>query len=242
MMARGFKPVGWVAAVAGAALSCYMLSLRVASERAELAQIEHKIVTARQDIRFLQTELGTRGRMQQLERWNADVLALSSPTSGQFLESEVTLARFDQREKTLDERATVQMASLDTTKAPPIAQAKLAPRDYAAAAAQAEREPASLVHRASYIVPDARALDRIKPAPVKAAPVAAAPVRKAETKPVVVAPAAPKRQLAALVVPAPAKKKAAPAAKSGGFLDDDLLSEIGATARAEKAKGGAARQ
>lgn len=238
MMARGFKPVGWVAAVAGAALSCYMLSLRVASERAELAQIEHKIVTARQDIRSLQTELGTRGRMQQLERWNADVLALSSPTSGQYLEDELTLARFDQREKTLDERATVQMASLDTAKAPPVAQAKLAPRDYAAAAAQTAREPASLVHRASYIVPEARALDRIKSAaPAKAE---AAPVRKAEAKPAAATPA-PKRQLAALAVPAPAKKKAAPAVKSG-FLDDDLLSEIGAAARAEKAKGGAARQ
>lgn len=237
MMARGFKPVGWVAAVAGAALSCYMLSLRVASERAELAQIERKIVTARQDIRSLQTELGTRGRMQQLERWNADVLALSSPTSGQYLENELTLARFDQREKTLDERATVQMASLDTSKAPPVAQAKLAPRDYAAAAAQTAREPASLVHRASYIVPEARALDRIRSAaPAKADP---APVRKAEAKPAV-APA-PKRQLVALAVPAPAKKKAAPTVKSG-FLDDDLLSEIGAAARAEKAKGGAARQ
>ena len=37
MMARGFKPVGWVAGVAAAALGCYMLSLNVASERAELA-------------------------------------------------------------------------------------------------------------------------------------------------------------------------------------------------------------
>src|SRR5699024_2708276 len=73
MMARGFKPVGWVAAVAGAALCCYMLSLNVAAERAELARIERQIVVAKQDIRTLQTELGTRGRMAQLEQWNAEV-------------------------------------------------------------------------------------------------------------------------------------------------------------------------
>ena len=31
---RGFREVGWVAAVAGTALGCYMVSLKVASERA----------------------------------------------------------------------------------------------------------------------------------------------------------------------------------------------------------------
>ena len=78
MIARGFRSVGWVAAVGAAALGCYMLSLNVAAERAELASIERKIVVAKQDIRSLQTELGTRGRMAQLDQWNADVLALSA--------------------------------------------------------------------------------------------------------------------------------------------------------------------
>ena len=48
-------------------------------------------------IRSLQTELGTRGRLQQLEQWNAEVLALSAPVAGQFLEANVSLARFDIR-------------------------------------------------------------------------------------------------------------------------------------------------
>ena len=39
MIGRGFKSVGWVAAVGGAALGCYMLSLQVASERADLARV-----------------------------------------------------------------------------------------------------------------------------------------------------------------------------------------------------------
>ena len=115
MIARGFKPVGWVAAVAGAALGCYMLSLNVASERAELAGLERKIIRAKQDIRTLQTELGTRGRMSQLEHWNAEVLALSAPTSNQFLENEIVLARFDKRAPTIEDRsASVQLAAATT--------------------------------------------------------------------------------------------------------------------------------
>ena len=39
MIARGFKSVIWVATVGGAALSCYMVSLRVATERNELAKV-----------------------------------------------------------------------------------------------------------------------------------------------------------------------------------------------------------
>jgi hypothetical protein len=99
MSARGFRPVGWVAAVAGAAIGCYMLSLNVAAERAELASLERRIVSTQQSIRTLQTELGTRGRLTQLEQWNSEVLALSAPTAGQFLQSEFTLARLDVRER-----------------------------------------------------------------------------------------------------------------------------------------------
>jgi hypothetical protein len=160
MIARGFKPVGWVCAIAGAALGCYMLSLNVAAERAELAQVEWQIIAAKQDIRTLQTELGTRGRMSQLEHWNAEVLALSAPTSAQYLDSAVTLARFDQKVKTIEERAAkVQLASADaaaTLRKPEpslkTAAKKLAPADYAAAGALAEKEPAPLVRAASYTI------------------------------------------------------------------------------------------
>ena len=97
MIARGFRSVVWVAAIGIAALGCYMLSLRVAAERAELAQLDRRIAATHQQIRSLQTELGTRGRLQQLEQWNADVLALSAPAANQFIDSQVTLARFDTR-------------------------------------------------------------------------------------------------------------------------------------------------
>ena len=111
MIARGFRPVAWVGAIALAALCCYMLSLKVAAERAELAALEGRILRARQDIRTLQTELGTRGRLQQLEQWNADVLALSAPVAGQFVASNVSLARFDVRAPVLQPDHQVQLAS-----------------------------------------------------------------------------------------------------------------------------------
>lgn len=173
MIVRGFRPVAWVAAVGVAALSCYMLSLQVASERAELASIERRIVATKQDIRALQTELGTRGRLQQLEAWNAEVLALSAPTSGQFLDSSVTLARFDTREQGIDARASeVRMAAAELPV--PAATATPAVRQAAAVQAGADDAPAldpgrPAVRRASMVVAE-------RPAPA-ARPAAAPPAR-----------------------------------------------------------------
>lgn len=177
MMPRGFKPVGWVAAVGGAALGCYMLSLNVASERAELVKVERQIVQAKQEIRALQTELGTRGRLQQLEHWNAEVLALSAPAAPQFIENEMMLARFETHEPTIEDKAKVQMASVVTAPAPvakaPAAPAgkKLSPADYAAAAERAATRPQPMLRQASFDP------DEAKPPVIKAAAI------KAEVKP-----------------------------------------------------------
>ena len=108
---RGFREVGWVAAVAGTALGCYMVSLKVASERAALEQVENRIVLAQRDIRVLQTEIGTRGRLAQLESWNVKVLALSAPQAHQFLEGEFQLATLSAPKKTVDPAAPVVLAS-----------------------------------------------------------------------------------------------------------------------------------
>ena len=208
MMARGFKPVGWVAGVAAAALGCYMLSLNVAAERAELKKLEWRIIMAKRDIRTLQTELGTRGRLQQLESWNANVLALSAPTANQFVANEVTLARFDQREKTVEERVPLQMASAEAAPASRIQ----APVHYASVGAAAVQEP-SLVHRASVVVAERK--------PVVGAVAKAEPKRAAE----------PKKKLAD-AAPTPAKKKPA-------LIDEKLVSDIRAAAKAEtKGSGG----
>ncbi len=95
MIAQRFGAVGWVAGVAVAATGLYMVSLRVASERGRLEAIDHQIASTRRDIRQLQTELGTRASLRQLERWNGEVLALSAPQVGQYLSSEQALASAD---------------------------------------------------------------------------------------------------------------------------------------------------
>lgn len=92
MSAHGFKSLFMAASVAGAALGCYLVSLNVASERAELERVEGKIVLAQREIRLLQTEIGTRGRLAQLERWNVGFIRLSAPTADQFLEGGFQLA------------------------------------------------------------------------------------------------------------------------------------------------------
>ena len=156
MIARGFKPVAWVAAIGTAALGCYMLSLQVAAERAELAALERRIVSTQQDIRALQTELGTRGRLSQLEHWNAEVLALSAPVAGQFLESNLSLARFDVRQRTLADQAEVRMAAADSPSPAPAAPAAPVQMASAPAPAPVPASPAvPLVRRAALATPPA---------------------------------------------------------------------------------------
>ena len=218
MIARGFKPVGWVAAVAASALGCYMLSLNVASERAELADVERQIIAARQEIRSLQTELGTRGRLTQLEQWNAEVLALSAPNSRQFIESEFTLASFTQPPQKLD-TAKVRMASAETVQRP----SKLESDNGFAA----PRPVQPLVRQASLVTGGAATVEKALPRPDL---VPAAALRLTEPKPAPVKAAAPKA--------APAKK----AISSTALIDDTVLDDISDAARAEKKSGGAGAQ
>jgi hypothetical protein len=109
--ARSFRSVFMVASCAGAALGCYLVSLNVASERASLEDVENRIVLAQRDIRLLQTEIGTRGRLAQLERWNVRVLALSAPSADQFLEGGFQLARLARPETRHNVEAPVVLAS-----------------------------------------------------------------------------------------------------------------------------------
>ena len=111
MSARSFRSVFMVASCAGAALGCYLVSLRVASERAALEEVETKIVLAQRDMRVIQTEIGTRGRLAQLERWNAGAFALSAPSAGQFLNGGYELAKLTRPEREVDFQAPVVLAA-----------------------------------------------------------------------------------------------------------------------------------
>lgn len=111
MSGNSFRSVFMVASCAAAALSCYLVSLRVASERAALEDVETEIVLAQRDIRLLQTEIGTRGRLAQLERWNVKVLALSAPSADQFLEGGFALAKMVAPRSKVDLDAPVVLAA-----------------------------------------------------------------------------------------------------------------------------------
>jgi hypothetical protein len=111
MSARSFRSVFMVASCAGAALGCYLVSLRVASERSALEGVETKIVMAQRDIRLLQTEIGTRGRLSQLERWNAGAFALSAPSADQILGGSFELAKLTQPQRPVDFQAPVVLAA-----------------------------------------------------------------------------------------------------------------------------------
>ena len=135
MIMSRFRSMGLAAGAAASVLSCYMVSLRVARERGEVQRIEQQIVDAHRDIRDLTTELGTRGRMRQLERWNSDVLALSAPGAAQYLNGTVELASY--QPATVEATpaiaaaavATVSAAPADTPKAIPAVEVKPATHD-----------------------------------------------------------------------------------------------------------------
>jgi hypothetical protein len=146
MSARSFGSLFMVASCAGAALGCYLVSLRVASERAALESVETKIVLTQRDLRVLQTEIGTRGRLSQLERWNAGAFALSAPAANQFLEGSFELARLTQPQRQVDFHAPVVLASAPAPapQKPPLDRPQN--DDSGAAAGTA---PSQLLHEAS---------------------------------------------------------------------------------------------
>jgi hypothetical protein len=201
-----------VASCAGAALGCYMVSLRVASERARLEAVETRIVLAQRDMRVLQTEIGTRGRLSQLERWNAGAFALAAPSADQFLKGGFELARLARPEQKVDFQAPVVLASAPAPAKPSVVGQ---PETDDSGAPTAASSPSALLHVASLktetrevparpvvVLPPmtAKSTDRpatsAKPAQSKSAVkpgLAAAQTKKPAAKPVPVAAAQPKR-------------------------------------------------
>lgn len=144
---KSFRSLFMVASCATAALGCYLVSLRVASERAQLEDVETRIVLAQRDLRMVQTEIGTRGRLSQLERWNAGAFALSAPAADQFLQGSFELARLTQPEHKVDFQAPVVLASAPapTPPRPPVGEPE---RDDSGAVAPSN--PGAMLHVASF--------------------------------------------------------------------------------------------
>lgn len=205
MIARSFKSVAWVAAIGVAALICYMFSLQVAEERAGLAELEAQIRRTEQSIQTLKTELGTRGRVHQLQHWAAADFGFTSPKAGQFLDNEVTLARFEMPAQSPALEAPVRLAQANAP-AP-----ELPRRVQAAAPAPAPARP--LVRQASVQTEERErpllrqaAVIRTEP-PVTATRPAAQPVRAA----------------------------AKPAPRTTALVNERTLSDLSARSRTERA-------
>ena len=168
MSGHGFKSLFMAASVAGAALGCYLVSLNVASERAKLEAVEERIVLAQRDIRVLQTEIGTRGRLAQLERWNVKFIHLSAPTADQFVEGGFQLASMVAPKRKPSLEAPVILAAAPAEQARPMLtdDAVDAPPPSVAKSA----EPKEMLHTASYSKPEQRGDGK----PKTAAPAASA--------------------------------------------------------------------
>jgi len=208
MSARGFGSVIWAGAVAGAALGFYLVSLRVASERSALEDVETEIAMAQRDIRLLQTEIGTRGRLAQLERWNVRFIRLSAPTADQFVDGGFQLATLVKPTPKPAIEAPVILASAPVRQS--VVEPKLTGDAVEAEPQSASRPVSEMIHVASYTVPEQPAMKKLSPPKPLARPgVAVAKPSKAPpaTKPVKTATADP---LAPLSSVKPKAKGSAP--------------------------------
>ena len=121
MIARRLRPIGWVAGVAGAALSFYLVSLQVAAERTALESVERRIAVTQRQIRHLETEFSARASLRQLEAYNNEVLALAAPKVDQYLTNEVQLASYVPGEGLPQPAAGTALASVQAVPAAPAA-------------------------------------------------------------------------------------------------------------------------
>jgi hypothetical protein len=215
MSARGFKAVYMTGVVASAALGCYLISLKVASERAQLDGVESKISLAQRDIRLLQTEIGTRGRLAQLERWNANFIQLSAPQASQFVDGGFQLATLAKPadKPAIDAPVVYAAAPAPPPSAPVGTDDSEEARPTAVVPPAPARSPAEMMHVASYSRP---IVAPPSPRPALSPPVAVAkkpPVKFAEARPVG-ATNARKSATADPLAPLPGAKAAAKAGAS----------------------------
>lgn len=167
---RRLQSIFWVLLVTMGAIAVYLVSLRVASERTELARVERQILAAKHDIRYLETEFGARASMRQLERWNSENFRFSTPTAVQYLNGEKALASL--------EGITPNGPAYVAT---PVMTAMVeTPADVPASAAKAISAPAPVrAETADRAIPATPAPTPTKAASIPAKPVEARPVRVA---------------------------------------------------------------
>lgn len=211
MATKRLKGFGWFVCGVLVAPPCYLVSSWVAAERARVEALERSILSARRDIRDLETEFQTRANLAQLERWNGDVLALAAPRPDQYVASEEALAQ-------------LHFA--------PAGEGAVRPASYIVPAGYAQNLAAPVVPAAATPAPAA--------APVPAAKVPAEPAAAPRRAPAPVAlaaaaPATPARAMVTTKVAAkPLRKAQAVAMLDNSLLSDTTLGDLARGARAER--------
>lgn len=157
MIAQRFRPVVWVVGCSFAATALYTVSLGVASERTRLEDLDHSIAMTRRDIRQLQTEMGTRASLRQLERWNGEVLALAAPSAGQFRATEAALRTIDGSALPADGFAPPPVMVAAATRTAPVAQGEATAQAAPTAKPAAVRVAATTVIERDITVPSSAA-------------------------------------------------------------------------------------
>ncbi len=141
MIARRFGALGWVAGIAAAATGLYLVSLQVAAERAKLDEVDARITATHREMRQLQTELGTRASLRQLEKWNGESLSLAAPRASQYLRADYQLAAIDRHAVDLAAPRTDVVRAAMVSASPAPAAAKLPNLERAAFAPAAKAKP-----------------------------------------------------------------------------------------------------
>jgi hypothetical protein len=128
---------------------------------------------------MLQTEIGTRGRLEQLEQWNASAFDLAAPNANQFVRDSFQLATLVKPQPKLSVEAPVVLASA------PVVQPQSPLDDTDPGAAVSAPQP-ELLHQASLktMVPDRPS---VRTAVLEVSP----PPEKPVKAPVIPAPAPP---------------------------------------------------
>lgn len=250
-MNKRFGSVSMMAATAAAILGFNTLSLHVSAERAKVDKLERQMAADMRDIRALEAELRTRGRLPVLQTWNDNVLALSAPTAKQFADSPVQLAAFAPGAAPAVPGAPAVQMALATQEASAVRTPGLVKASYEVPTA----EPAGMVIEFA-AAPVAKPVESAKAEPKKAEPAkvetAKVEPKKAESKKVETARAEPKRAEpkkveTAKAEPKKAEKKAEPvklamakpkSAPKPAKADDGLDSLIGAIDSAAAAERG----
>jgi len=134
---KRLQSIMWILVVAAGALTAYLISLRVATERNAVHHMIDQIRWTRAEIRYLEAEFGARASMRQLAAWNHNDLRLYVPGPDQYLASERELANLDRIAPAGDGYAPPPVM---TAMASPVAPADVT--DEAAAVRKPESKPA----------------------------------------------------------------------------------------------------